>query len=110
MSGVKDCPKCRLVNSPSAQRCDCGYDFVSRKMDDSYLGAKAGRDMIETASIFELLICLILPVIGLILGVLAKNKGRIAAGSRMIKLSLIMIVLINALPFLIGLIIVTVRS
>ena|ERR671918_593340 len=25
-----DCPACGLVNPPTAQRCDCGYDFVDR--------------------------------------------------------------------------------
>ena len=24
-----DCPRCGLVNAPSAQRCDCGYPFVA---------------------------------------------------------------------------------
>ena len=31
------CPKCRLTNHPSAQRCDCGYDFVSGTLEESYL-------------------------------------------------------------------------
>lgn len=33
---VKDCPKCGLVNPPSAVRCDCGYDFVSKTVEQSY--------------------------------------------------------------------------
>jgi Flp pilus assembly protein TadB len=28
-----DCPRCGLVNPPTAQRCDCGYDFLSRKVE-----------------------------------------------------------------------------
>jgi hypothetical protein len=31
-----DCPECGLVNPPEAQRCDCGYDFASRRMEQSY--------------------------------------------------------------------------
>jgi hypothetical protein len=34
---VKDCPKCGLVNPPEAARCDCGYDFVQKVMQQSYL-------------------------------------------------------------------------
>ncbi len=34
---AKDCPKCGLVNPPGAQRCDCGYDFVTRQVERSYL-------------------------------------------------------------------------
>jgi len=33
----KSCPKCRLVNPPEAERCDCGWDFVSEKQERSYL-------------------------------------------------------------------------
>jgi hypothetical protein len=26
-----NCPTCGLVNPPTAQRCDCGYDFAERR-------------------------------------------------------------------------------
>ena len=32
-----DCPKCKLSNPPIAQRCDCGYDFETGEMKESYL-------------------------------------------------------------------------
>jgi hypothetical protein len=32
-----DCPKCKLVNPPTAERCDCGYDFTTGTMEQSYL-------------------------------------------------------------------------
>ena len=39
----KDCPGCGLVNPPSAQRCDCGYDFDRQRMERSYLEPKQLR-------------------------------------------------------------------
>jgi len=32
-----DCPNCKLVNPPTAARCDCGYDFQTHTMKRSYL-------------------------------------------------------------------------
>jgi hypothetical protein len=32
-----DCPNCKLVNPPNAERCDCGYDFQTRMIEHSYL-------------------------------------------------------------------------
>jgi hypothetical protein len=34
------CPNCGLLNPESAQRCDCGYDFLSRSVQRSYLTPK----------------------------------------------------------------------
>ncbi len=33
------CPRCRLENPPTAQRCDCGYDFPTGQVRVSYLPA-----------------------------------------------------------------------
>ena len=32
-----NCPRCGLVNPETAQRCDCGYDFISKSVQESYL-------------------------------------------------------------------------
>lgn len=31
------CPHCKLINPDTAQRCDCGYDFETKTLKDSYL-------------------------------------------------------------------------
>jgi len=38
-----DCPKCKLVNSPNTTRCDCGYDFQTRTIQQSYLTERDRR-------------------------------------------------------------------
>ena len=37
---AKECPKCKLINTDSALRCDCGYDFGSSVVKESYLDEK----------------------------------------------------------------------
>lgn len=33
----KKCPNCGLWNSQAAIRCDCGFDFVTKKIEGSYI-------------------------------------------------------------------------
>lgn len=40
------CPACKLESPPNAQRCDCGYDFVSRRLGPPY-----GQARVESASV-----------------------------------------------------------
>jgi hypothetical protein len=37
---AQKCPQCRLVNPPDAQRCDCGWDFMSQRQEKSFLEPK----------------------------------------------------------------------
>ncbi len=37
---VRDCPLCKMINPPEAQRCDCGYDFTAGIVRESYLNEK----------------------------------------------------------------------
>jgi hypothetical protein len=38
-----DCPNCKLVNPPTASRCDCGYDFQTHTVERSYLTERDKR-------------------------------------------------------------------
>lgn len=41
-----NCPNCRLVNPPAAERCDCGYDFGTKSLKSSYLaGSRDAADL-----------------------------------------------------------------
>ena len=33
LSSMKKCPKCEVVNADTAERCDCGYDFVADRIE-----------------------------------------------------------------------------
>jgi hypothetical protein len=44
MAEAKNCPQCGLVNPTEAQRCDCGWDFVSGSAQQPYL-AKGTTDL-----------------------------------------------------------------
>lgn len=34
-----ECPNCKLLNPAGTQRCDCGFDFASGRVERSYLSA-----------------------------------------------------------------------
>ena len=37
MAPVKQCPKCKLITPDNVERCDCGYDFESGQVKESYV-------------------------------------------------------------------------
>lgn len=73
------CPKCGLTNPEYALRCDCGYDFATRTMKESHHKPKA--------SPFENLASLDQRLIGQILDSLVA----------------IAVIVISAVPFVLGL-------
>lgn len=65
---LKHCPNCRLGNPDSAMRCDCGFDFESHSMKESYLSPKE-RHVVRNTSISALV------VIGVLRAVVLLDKG-----------------------------------
>ena len=59
------CPNCRLENPPNAQRCDCGYDFTSNKVRESYV-----KESTKKPSIYVWIFTVFLTISGGLFGIL----------------------------------------
>jgi len=60
------CPNCRLENPPTAERCDCGYDFPSGKIKASYLPAGPPRRRTKTTFLIYLGMVLVISLLALL--------------------------------------------
>lgn len=83
---MQKCPRCKLINPTGADRCDCGYDFASKTVKPSYLAPK-DSPAFQPPSTGEFLACVLVPPVGLTLGLLARSRGRTRAGRTMMVLS-----------------------
>jgi hypothetical protein len=60
---MKECPKCQVVNPDSAERCDCGYDFVSEPMRSTDPPAKrAIRSILKSIAALAAAVWLLAPI------------------------------------------------
>lgn len=76
------CPHCKLINPPTAQRCDCGYDFASGKMKESYLTERERKGRVARSTGLGSFVMTLLFVAGYL-----KN-GHSSAGSLMAVVAL----------------------
>jgi hypothetical protein len=44
-----NCPRRGLINPETAQRCDCGYDFVSKSVERPHLGSSPNASLSKIA-------------------------------------------------------------
>ncbi len=54
-----ECPVCKLTNPDSAQRCDCGHNFVSNWLDKPSLPPKPKYSVEKGLTIFSCLAAVI---------------------------------------------------
>jgi uncharacterized RDD family membrane protein YckC len=78
------CPRCRLENPETALRCDCGFDFSTGTVEQSYLGKEAALQaslapLIErlAAQIIDSLIAFAPVIAGIILAAFSETLGLI---------------------------------
>ncbi len=85
MAMSQHCPRCRLISTPTALRCDCGYDFTLHKMQESYLDRhlieKHGEATILRLAAHDNLLC------GLVL-LIGAGAGFMGSGSPLIPVVL----------------------
>jgi hypothetical protein len=62
-----DCPNCGLINPSSATRCDCGFDFVSRTIKESYVYPPGMDDRAKKIIRWHLAIMMVLVVLQMVL-------------------------------------------
>lgn len=85
---VNSCPQCGLINPPTAQWCDCGYDFVKRAVTNRYaspitlrallfsLNGRIGRSTYWLKFYLPfVVICLASVWLDFVLGTLNREKG-----------------------------------
>jgi hypothetical protein len=44
-----NCPQCGLINPETAQRCDCGYDFINKSVEKPYSTSSPNTKLSRTA-------------------------------------------------------------
>ena len=77
-----ECPECGLISPASAQRCDCGFDFQTGKIKESYLPAPRedpvkARERVKSSYMHIALgvFLLLLGGIGLIVCIKENHRG-----------------------------------
>jgi hypothetical protein len=78
VADIQECPQCRLINPPTAIRCDCGYNFADQRAERPFTGG--------VLSTVDWIVCILLPVIGLIVGFVRSSQGK-PTGTKMVLIS-----------------------
>ena len=69
---VLDCPKCGLVNPPTAVLCDCGYNFKTRQHDHAPGPGLGQPSIFWTMIIVSIIVFALMPLLCLITGIVSE--------------------------------------
>ncbi len=76
------CPHCKLINPPTAQRCDCGYDFPTGKLRGSYLTERERKSRVAQSTGIGSFVMTLLFVAGYL------QTGNLSAGRVIVAVTL----------------------
>ena len=85
-----DCPNCKLVNSSTATRCDCGYDFQTHTVEKSYLTEQDKRLPWQGAGVAGIVLAILLTL------AFALRLTRAVVARHSLALGLLSVMLIGA--------------
>lgn len=72
---MKRCPKCKLVSTDQAERCDCGFDFASGEVRRSYLPASTWESVPREVRAFALAVIGLATIGAILRGVLGEPSA-----------------------------------
>jgi len=93
-SAAKNCPKCQRLSPSGVPHCDCGFDFATHSAKASYLPPRlrptATEQVAGSLTYLELIVCILLPVAGIVIGLL-RTFRRKSGATTMLTLSVLVL-------------------
>ena len=74
MSNIKYCPECQKENDVNATKCECGYEFVIKEVEDEIASTNTIVFVDRVPQFLWKLVGFFCPIAGLVLYILWKKK------------------------------------